>query len=76
MTWKDKLEIGLKDDAPFRKDNLPEFQQSPASPDRKPGDPERSPEQPGAGAPAGRQNGARQNRPRDWRGAGDTTNIG
>ena len=23
MTWKDKLEIGLKGDAPFRKDNLP-----------------------------------------------------
>ena len=26
MTWKDKLEIGLKEDAPFRIDNLPEFQ--------------------------------------------------
>jgi hypothetical protein len=24
MTWKDKLEIGLKEDAPFRKDNLPD----------------------------------------------------
>ena len=23
MTWKDKLEIGLKPDAPLRKDNLP-----------------------------------------------------
>ena len=23
MTWKDKLEIGLKEDAPSRKDNLP-----------------------------------------------------
>jgi hypothetical protein len=23
MTWKDKLELGLKEDAPFRKDNLP-----------------------------------------------------
>lgn len=23
MTWRDKLEIGLKEDAPFRKDNLP-----------------------------------------------------
>ena len=22
MTWKDKLEIGLKEDAPYRKDNL------------------------------------------------------
>ena len=26
MTWKDKLEIGLKPDAPLRKDNLPEQQ--------------------------------------------------
>ncbi len=26
MTWKDKLEIGLKEDAPFRKDNLPPSQ--------------------------------------------------
>lgn len=26
MTWRDKLEIGLKEDAPFRKDNLPDFQ--------------------------------------------------
>jgi hypothetical protein len=26
MTWKDKLEIGLTDDASFRKDNLPEEQ--------------------------------------------------
>ena len=24
MTWRDKLEIGLKEDAPYRKDNLPE----------------------------------------------------
>jgi hypothetical protein len=23
MTWKDKLEIGLKEDAPYREDNLP-----------------------------------------------------
>jgi hypothetical protein len=23
MTWRDKLEIGLKGDAPYRKDNLP-----------------------------------------------------
>lgn len=23
MTWKDKLEIGLKEDAPYRRDNLP-----------------------------------------------------
>jgi hypothetical protein len=26
MTWKDKLEIGLKPDAPYRKDNLPDQQ--------------------------------------------------
>ena len=26
MTWKDKLEIGLKEDAPYRKDNLPASQ--------------------------------------------------
>ena len=26
MTWRDKLEIGLKEDAPYRKDNLPESQ--------------------------------------------------
>ena len=23
MTWRDKLEIGLQEDAPFRQDNLP-----------------------------------------------------
>jgi hypothetical protein len=27
MSLKDKLEIGLKPDAPYREDNLPEFQQ-------------------------------------------------
>lgn len=26
MSLKDKLEIGLKPDAPYRQDNLPEFQ--------------------------------------------------
>jgi hypothetical protein len=26
MSVKDKLEIGLKPDAPYRRDNLPEFQ--------------------------------------------------
>jgi hypothetical protein len=40
MTWRDKLEIGLKDDARFRKDNLPESQvrgpQIPAGPHRSP----------------------------------------
>jgi hypothetical protein len=40
MTWKDKLELGLKNDAPFRKDNLPEKEQKgpvvPAGPGRSP----------------------------------------
>ena len=44
MTWKDKLEIGLKEDAPFRKDNLPEDQvrgpEVPAGPGRSPVIPE------------------------------------
>jgi hypothetical protein len=48
MTWKDKLEIGLKDDAPFRRDNLPDAQKDPAGPETKPDDPSRSPEEPGA----------------------------
>lgn len=40
MTWKDKLELGLKKDAPYRKDNLPESQvrgpEIPAGPGRSP----------------------------------------
>lgn len=48
MTWKDTLEIGLKDDAPFRRDNLPDFQVEPNGPETQPGDPTRSPEEPGA----------------------------
>jgi hypothetical protein len=40
MTLKDKLEIGLKENAPFRKDNLPESQvrgpEIPAGPGRSP----------------------------------------
>jgi hypothetical protein len=40
MTWKDKLEIGLKEDAPYRKDNLPESQvrgpEIPSGPGRSP----------------------------------------
>ena len=40
MTWRDKLEIGLKNDAPFRKDNLPEDQvrgpEIPSGPGRSP----------------------------------------
>ena len=40
MTWKDKLELGLKNDAGFRKDNLPEDEvrgpEEPAGPGRSP----------------------------------------
>ena len=40
MTWKDKLELGLKEDAAFRKDNLPPNQvrgeEIPAGPGRSP----------------------------------------
>jgi hypothetical protein len=48
MTWKDKLEIGLKDDAPYRRDNLPKFQTTPGGRRKRPGDPTRSVEEPGA----------------------------
>ena len=40
MTWKDKMEIGLKEDAPYRKDNLSPNQvrgpEIPAGPGRSP----------------------------------------
>lgn len=40
MTWKDKLELGIKEDAAFRKDNLPPSQvrgeEVPAGPGRSP----------------------------------------
>jgi hypothetical protein len=40
VTWKDKLEIGLKEDAPYRKDNLPASEirgpEKPAGPGRSP----------------------------------------
>jgi hypothetical protein len=48
MTWRDKLEIGLKDDAPYRCDNLAGFQRRKGGPATEPGDPTRSPEEPGA----------------------------
>ncbi|HXT69469.1 MAG TPA: hypothetical protein VN700_06930 [Vicinamibacterales bacterium] len=69
MTWKDKLEIGLKDDAAFRRDNLPDFQKDADVPETKPGDETRSPEVPGARAEAARKAGphavvARRKRPR------------
>ncbi len=62
MTWKDKLEIGLKDDAPYRRDNLPEEQvrgpEKPKGPGRSPEVPRARdeenapPEQPGARRPS------------------------
>ena len=55
MTWKDKLEIGLKDDAPFRRDNLPEFQQTGEEASPEDPEPDRSPEEPGARAEAARE---------------------
>jgi len=40
MTWRDKLEIGLKENAPYRKDNLPASQirgpEIPTGPGRSP----------------------------------------
>jgi hypothetical protein len=48
MTWKDKLEIGIKEDAPFRRDNLPPSQQDPNGRETKQNDETRSPEEPGA----------------------------
>ncbi len=48
MTWRDKLEIGLKDDAPYRRDNLPDFQKAKGGRATQRGDGTRSPEEPGA----------------------------
>jgi hypothetical protein len=48
MTWKDKLEIGLKEDAPYRRDNLPDFQKAKGARATQRGDATRSPEEPGA----------------------------
>jgi hypothetical protein len=45
MTWKDKLELGLKEDAPYRKDNLPPSQ---VRGEERPTGPGRSPEIPAA----------------------------
>jgi hypothetical protein len=64
MTWKDKLEIGLKDDAPYRRDNLPESQQRKGGPATKPGDSTRSPEEPGARPPKTAKAARRIPRPR------------
>ena len=57
MTWKDKLEIGLKDDAAFRRDNLPEFQKTENGREKKAGDETRSREEPGARTEAARHAG-------------------
>ncbi len=68
MTLRDKLEIGLKDDARFRRDNLPEFQKADVPPgqptedardiDRPDNEPlslDRSPVEPSARKSAARQ---------------------
>jgi hypothetical protein len=64
MTWRDKLELGLKEDAPSRKDNLPPSQvrgpELPTGPDRSPemplarGDRTRAATEPTAGTTPGR----------------------
>ena len=55
MTLKDKLEIGLKEDAPYRKDNLPDAEvrgpEIDAGPGRSPEIPEARPDEEG-GVPA------------------------
>jgi hypothetical protein len=61
MTWRDKLEIGLKENARYRKDNLPENEvtgpEVPLGPGRSPEIPDargtttRIPATPGAEAP-------------------------
>ena len=63
MTWKDKLEIGLKDDAAFRRDNLPEFQKTEHGREKKAGDETRSREEPGARNVAARQAGPSEVKP-------------
>lgn len=60
MTWKDKLEIGLKDDAAFRRDNLPEFQKNPVGREKKAGDESRSREEPGARKEAAKKSGPQE----------------
>lgn len=64
MTMKDKLEIGLKEDAPFRKDNVPESQRTPGLPDTEPEDPTRSPVDPNAVAIEGTGTQAKPTAPR------------
>jgi hypothetical protein len=64
MTWKDKLEVGLKDDAAFRRDNLPDFQKAPRARTKKAGDPTRSREEPGARVEAAKQAGTPPKGPR------------
>jgi hypothetical protein len=79
MTWKDKLEIGLKDDAPYRRDNLPPIQKTDDS-EEQPED-SRSPEEPGArteadhgvATVAGEVARARQRRREQRKGGGRST---
>jgi hypothetical protein len=55
MTWRDKLELGLKDDAAFRKDNLPPSEvhgpEIPSGPGRSPEIPESRPDATGDSRP-------------------------
>jgi len=81
MTLKDKFEIGLKDDAPYRRDNLPTFQKTVDGSPEQPGDETRSPEEPGAredadhgkATVAGEVARARKRRREDRRGGGRST---
>ena len=75
MTWKDKLEIGLKDDAAFRHDNLPDFQQVPAGGTKKLGDGTRSREEPGARAEAAKQAGPHETPKRRGRRAPSSVRV-
>lgn len=61
MTWKDKLEIGLKEDAQYRKDNLPARQ---ARGPEKPAGPGRSAEIPKARRDADQASMQPKNRPK------------
>lgn len=66
MTWKDTRESGLKEDAPFRKDNLPDDRVRGPEIDKGPG---RSPVIPAArtDVPATAPEETRPPRPRDKR---------
>jgi len=61
MTWRDKMEIGLKRDAPFRRDNLPTFEVE--GPEVPAGE-GRSPVVPAAVIDAAKTAGSKKPRPR------------